>query len=325
MNSAVGVVIIGRNEGERLVRCLDAVRTYAAAAVYVDSGSTDGSVSAAEDRQFRVVKLDMRTPFTAARARNAGSARVLELFPSPEFIFFVDGDCEVNPAWIDTASAFLAKHPDIAAVFGRLRERYPERSLYNMLCDMEWSTFRPGETKVCGGNVLMRASAFAAAGGYRDELICGEEPELCVRLRKAGWRIWCLDVEMAVHDAAMYHFGQWWSRMMRGGYAFALGVALHGRPPERHSLREYRSAWTWGLGVPLAILILTAIFGAWMLVLLLLYPLQVVRLAVRDGPSRSANWWRAGALVLGKFPEMLGQLRHLTDRSGRRTQLIEYK
>ena len=45
-----------------------------------------------------------------------------------------------------------------------------------------------------------------AVGGFRDDLIAGEEPELCVRLRAAGWRIWrLLESDMAFHDAAMFY------------------------------------------------------------------------------------------------------------------------
>jgi GT2 family glycosyltransferase len=321
-----GIVIIGRNEGERLKRCLASLREFAARAVYVDSGSTDGSVAASEALGVKTLELDMRTPFTAARARNEGFRRLLEFHPGLEFVFFVDGDCEVSPGWLPLAADFLAQHPDVAVACGRRRERYPERSVYNMLCDFEWADHRPGPTKACGGDAVMRVSSFESVGGYRPELICGEEPELCVRLRQAGWSIWCLDADMTLHDAAMYHFGQWWKRMLRGGYAYALGVALHGAPPERHWVREYRSAWLWGFLLPASICILTLVFGAWALSLFVIYPLQVTRLAFRGQRSMRENWWRAAALVACKFPEVLGELRcHIDRYANRRAHLIEYK
>ena len=132
---------------------------------------------------------------------------------------------------------------------GRLRERFPDRSVYNMLCDIEWNT-PVGETKACGGNAMLRADALTQVGKYREDLIAGEEPELCVRLRASGWKIWRLDVEMALHDAAMTRFGQWWKRTKRAGYAFAQGAHLHGAPPERAGVRQSRSAWVWGLAIP---------------------------------------------------------------------------
>src|SRR5687767_7045111 len=41
----VGVVAIGRNEDQRLVRCLESMPRTIRKAVYVDSGSTDDSVA----------------------------------------------------------------------------------------------------------------------------------------------------------------------------------------------------------------------------------------------------------------------------------------
>ena len=325
MVKGIGVVVIGRNEGQRLERCLASLEGSADKVVYVDSGSVDGSVQMARQRGVEVLALDMTRPFTAARARNEGFARLQRLLPSMRHVQFVDGDCEVAAGWLPKAQAFLYAHPAVAVVCGRRRERFPQRSVYNLLCDLEWDT-PIGEAKACGGDALMRADAFAAVSGYRASLIAGEEPELCVRLRAAGWKIWRLPEEMTLHDAAMTRFGQWWQRSLRAGYAFAEGAYLHGAAPERHWLRESRRAWLWGLGLPLAIALACALLGSWGLLLLSAYPLQAVRLARRGGRSVRENWLQAVFLVLGKFPEMLGQVRFLLNRFGAgKTVLIEYK
>jgi GT2 family glycosyltransferase len=321
----VGVVVIGRNEGERLERCLASLVGMGHPVVYVDSASTDGSVAMALAQGVEVVELDMNIPFTAARARNAGFVRLRTISRQLRHVQFIDGDCELAPVWLAKAVTFLAGRDDVAAVCGRLREKHPQRSIYNMLCDMEWD--RPtGETNACGGIAMMRADAFEGAGGFRADLIAGEEPELCVRLRGAGWRIWRLADEMAFHDAAIARFGQWWTRTMRGGYAFAQGAALHGGKPECHGVRESRSIWFWGLGLPLMTATLAGWAGGWWLALLFAYPVQVIRLALRKYPSKAGNWWQAVFLVLGKFPEMLGQVKFLLQRQrGGQARLIEYK
>lgn len=321
----LGVVVIGRNEGERLARCLRSVLGQADAVVYVDSGSTDGSVALARDLGAQVVDLDLSLPFTAARARNAGFERLLAVAPQVDLVQFVDGDCELRPGWLDASVAFLREHADVAMVCGRLRERFPERSLYNRLCDMEWDT-PVGEARACGGIALARVAAIARVQGFRADLIAGEEPELCVRLRRDGWRIWRLEAEMAWHDAEMLRFGQWWRRAVRAGHAFAEGAYLHGSPPERHWVRESVSARVWGLGLPLAVLAATALAGWGGLLLLLVLPLQVVRLARRGGYHARANWWRALFLVLGKFPEAIGQVKfYRRQLMGGARRLIEYK
>lgn len=321
--AGLALVAIGRNEGERLRRCLQSVRGRVECLVYVDSGSTDGSVAMARALGADVVELDMRQPFTAARARNAGVARVRERLPGVRWIQMVDGDCEVAPGWLATAGAALDTEPGLAAVFGRRRERFPDASIYNRLCDIEWS-IAPGIVKACGGDVMFRAQALEQVGGYRDDLIAGEEPELCIRLRQRGWTIRCVGAEMTLHDAAMTRFGQWWRRTVRAGYAFAEGARLHGAPPERHWVKPLKSALAWSLGPPLVALVATAAVGPVGLLALLAYPLQVARLALRG--EGAARGWRALFLVLGKFPEAQGALRYarLTVLK-RRGGLIEYK
>jgi glycosyltransferase involved in cell wall biosynthesis len=324
--TSYGVVVIGRNEGDRLKRCLESVQSLSKPVVYVDSGSTDGSITAAQERGATVIELDMQSVFTAARARNEGLAKLTEMHPELDYVFFVDGDCEVASGWLKIATQFLDQHDDVAVVSGYRRERFPDKSIYNLLIDLEWRGYPFGETRICGGDALMRVRALQEVEGYRADLICGEEPEMCVRLRKRKWRIWRLDVPMSLHDAAMYHFSQWWKRQMRAGYAYALGASLHGEPPERHGVSESYRAWGWGLFIPFAIVLLALLLSAWYLALFALYPLQWARLAVRGTASRRINWLRSGALVLGKFPEMFGQIKFLSDRiRGARPRLIEYK
>jgi GT2 family glycosyltransferase len=314
----VAAVVIGRNEGKRLVRCLASLRGRAAPVVYVDSGSTDGSVAAARAAGAEVVALDMTVPFTAARARNAGLAR-LEEAADTSLVQVIDGDCELQPDWLETAAAFMAAHPRVAMVAGRLRERFPDATVWNRLADAEWDT-PVGETDAVGGIALLRRAAVGAVGGYRDSLIAGEEPELCLRLRRAGWKIWRLEAEMALHDIAMTRIGQWWRRARRYGHAIAEGAALHGRGPERYCVRTVQRTLVWGLGVPLAALC-GALITPWGWAVLLLWPLQVLRLR-----RRGHAWAGAFFLVLGKLPETQGILGyHLARLARSRPKLIEYK
>ena len=324
--TAVGVVVIGRNEGERLERCLASVAGGAEHLAYVDSGSSDGSVALARSQGIEVIELDMRQPFTAARARNAGLQRLLQLRSDLKYVFFVDGDCEVAHGWIGEAVRFLESHPDVAVVCGRRRERHPEKSIYNLLCDIEWDGAPAGETGACGGDAVMRVAAFRQVAGFRPDLICGEEPELCARLRQAGWRIWRLAADMTTHDAAIYHFTQWWQRTVRVGYGYAMFMRLDSVRHDKQWIGRYRRSRVWSLGVPALIVAASPFFGWSALWLLALYPLQVARLALRGRRGARANWSRAAALVLGHFAEMHGQLKYQLQRyRGTRSGLIEYK
>ena len=317
----IGAVVIGRNEGERLRRCLASMAGKVARVVYVDSGSTDGSLEMARDQGATIVELDLSKPFTAARARNAGIAALNDPpGPAPDYIQFVDGDCELREGWLETALAFLERHRDVAVACGRRRERFPEASVYNRLTDLEWDT-PVGEARACGGDALMRGDALTQVGGYDPSLIAGEEPELCVRLRAAGWKIWRLDAEMTWHDAAITALSQWWKRARRAGHAYAEGAAMHGRPPERHKVTETRRALLWGAALPLGVGVLALVISPWALGLLLVYPAQIARIAAKTGDPV-----QAGFLMLGKFPEALGALDYWQRRlRGQRSRLIEYK
>jgi len=318
------VVAIGRNESERLKQCLKST-SEAATTVYVDSGSSDASAQWARAFRVDVVELDLTTPFTAARARNTGFRRLRELAPDLNYVQFIDGDCELDTTWPSAAISFLHSNGKICAVLGRRRERFPERSIYNRMCDKEWD-IPVGEVSACGGDVMMRVNAFEASGGYRDDLIAGEEPELCLRLRAAGWKVWRLDHEMTLHDAAMLHFSQWWRRQVRSGYAFAQGAHLHGRGPERHWVWESRRARLWGIGFPLSIIGALVVVGRLGTLLLLIYPLQILRRMTQMPGSLKSRLQFSFFEQLARFPESLGQLRFARDRLlKRRGGLIEYK
>jgi GT2 family glycosyltransferase len=318
--ASVGVVVTGRNHGERLLRCLDSVRAHAPRIVYVDGGSGDGSIERARERGVPTIVLDTSRPATAARARNAGWQALAEDTAAPEFVQFLDADCELAPRWLRRAAAFLEQRADVAAVCGRLHERFPEASIYNRLRDAEWDA-PPGQTRYCGGNAMLRLQALRAAGGFRDELVAGEEPELCVRLTDAGWHVWRLRDDMGWHDAAMKRFSHWWQHAQRTGYAFAEGARLHGRTPHRHWVRETHRAWWWAGALPLSAAAAIATFGAPGAALLGAYPLQFAR-RVHAEPSGDWRWdaTRAGFELLSRFAELSGQGLYWRDRWRRRRQ-----
>ncbi len=318
--SRIAAIAIGRNEGDRLKRCLSSLKGHAAPIIYVDSGSTDGSAEYAHGVGVEVVDLDLSVPFTAARARNEGLARLNEVRPDWELVQFIDGDCELDAAWMPQAEAALTEDAGLALVCGRRRERFPDASLWNRLIDAEWDT-PVGETRECGGDALMRRTALDDAGGYNPALIAGEEPEMCYRMRQKGWRMRRLDAEMTLHDAALTRFGQWWKRARRAGHSYAELAALHGAGREGFRKRETSRALIWGLALPLLILLALFLFGPPALGLLLIWPLQVLRLTFKGFPAREGLF-----LVLGKLPEAQGVLGyHIRRLTGRDQTLIEYK
>jgi glycosyltransferase involved in cell wall biosynthesis len=324
----VGAVIIGRNEGDRLIQCLSSLSTSINEIVYVDSGSTDDSVTRAKLMGVHTVTLDMEIPFTAARARNAGAEYLLKHFSKLRYIQFVDGDCEMSIGWHEAAYFFLEAAPNYAIACGRRRERFPEQSVFNALCDIEWNT-SIGDALSCGGDALIRAESYSAISGYNEALIAGEEPEMCYRLRNLGLKIMRLDKEMTSHDAAIFRIGQWWKRAKRAGYAFANNCYLHGRDgPEHFKCREVGSIVIWSLLFPISVLIL-GIFKPILLSSLFVYFIQIGRVvfqAKRRGVKSRLALYYGLSTIVAKWPQLVGVITFLLNNvKGRRGRLIEYK
>lgn len=328
--SPVGVVLIGRNEGERLVRCLDSVCDGRRPVVYVDSGSSDASCDEARARGALVVDLDMSTPFSAARARNAGWRHLLEQHPELTYVQFVDGDCEVEGGWIELALETLNGDDGAVAVCGYRHERYPERSIYNRVCDVEWRFGEPGPVTCFGGDVMIRAAALREVDGYDPSVIAAEDDELGIRLRKAtGGVLRRVDAKTTLHDANMHKVGQWFQRAKRCGHGYAQVNHMHGAPPERYFAQNLKRTLLWGAVAPAGALALAlpslglslAVFGR--------YPVVAARTAVRTH-ERGFSWGHAVAwgvsCAAAPFPEVLGVAKfHLDRLRDRAPEIIEYK
>ena len=331
-SAQVGAVVIGRNEGERLKGCLRSMIDQVTKIVYVDSGSTDDSVAFAKSLGVLVVDLDTSIPFSAGRARNEGFTALREALPDVDYVQFVDGDCELISEWLPAAVRFLDENSEVAVVCGQRKERYPEASVYNRLCDIEWNT-PVGKAQACGGDFLSRARAFAGVNGFNPSVVAGEEPEMCFRLREKGWQIWRIDQVMTMHDAQMTRLKQWWLRAKRCGHAYAQGESLHGNSPEQYYRREVKSTLLWGPVLLLApVGILLGLLGMpYITIILLCLPavlyLKVLKYSLLDkklGLVEALVF--AFFIVLAKLPELIGIITfNRRSRNNQRPSIIEYK
>jgi GT2 family glycosyltransferase len=325
MSEPIGLVVIGRNEGEQLRRCFCSTAGKFVTTVYVDSGSTDGSCDLARSLGVQVVDLDMSQPFTAARARNLGIRRLLELQPALKLIHTLDGDVEMIDGWLESAVAVMNGNPKAAVLSGLRIEKYPERSPYIRMCNIEWN--KPDGYPACEGDAILRVEAFQKVGGFNEKLIAGEEPELCLRFWNAGYECLRNRVPMTRHDVGLLYFSQWWKREKRAGHAYAEGAAMYGR---MHYLRQSMGIWFWAAFVPLAGIALAYwTRGISLAFVAAMYAVLFFR-AYRGVRSRAAS----GALareyaffnVLSKFPMLSGMMQYWYGRAtGKKSGIIEYK
>jgi len=318
----LAIIAIGRNEGARLHGCLSSLLGLAERLIYVDSGSSDDSLATARTLRAEVVELDPATPFTAARARNAG---VAALGPDlPEYIHFIDGDCVMVPGWIDSALSAMIADPGLGIVTGWRAEIRPHDSIYNAICDHEWH--RPaGPITTCGGDMLVRGAAFQQAGGFNEAVIAAEDDDFCLRVAMAGFTLIRLPQAMTRHDADMRRFSQWWRRSVRNGHGFGQLGTLH----PGHLARERLRVWVFAAALPILAVIALALTPWLVLGVLAIYAGSYLRTVA--GLHQGGMEIRLAAhqglfLSLSKFPNLIGMITfYLRNRRGRDIQIIEYK
>jgi glycosyltransferase involved in cell wall biosynthesis len=327
----LSVVVVGRNEGERLVRCLESVAAASQPAgswevIYVDSASSDGSVERAARLGAQVISVAPIRP-CAAVGRNAGwrAARAAT-------VLFLDGDTVLSPDFVHQALEEFCD-PKVGVIFGDRRESNPGGSIYNRVLDLDW-IIPPGPVEFCGGEALVRRQVLEAVGGYDDRVMAAEDTELCARIRSSGYTILHVDRPMVQHDLAITRFSQYWRRALRTGYAYAQ-VSEQIRPED--SPAWYRQAQR---NRPHGAAIIAMILGGTIIaaekrsvVPLLILAAILTALAVRT--AIRSRWKKVPFTTrllhglhshLVQIPLLLGQLKYRLDRfSGRATELIEYK
>lgn len=326
----VGIVVIGRNEGERLGECLKSVLRTGCPAVYVDSGSTDDSVATASHFGVDIVQLDPTRPFSAARARNEGFSCLLKNRPSIRLVQFVDGDCILLPGWIEAAIRALSEDSRRSAVIGGLLERNADASPYNRLCALEWRRAR-GDLENYGdfgGISMIWAEVFRELGGFRPDMIAGEDSELGVRMGLAGYKITKIDTPMATHDANMLNFRQWWRRAMRAGHAIGQRSDIHGRSAVRDCVRERNSTLFWGIALPLVVLLMalpTRGGSLYLLAAYLMLGFRVWRYRTSLGDGSRDAFVYATFIVIGKIANAVGLVKFFLTKFARGCEINEYK
>lgn len=330
VSNEIGIVIIGRNEAQRLSSCFESMRQEGCLKVYVDSGSKDNSVDLAKENQVDVVELDSSRPFSAARARNEGFQKLIQLNPNIEFVQFIDGDCTLLADWIEIASNALISSPQRAAVIGHLLERNIEASPYNRLCALEWRSASGdlSDFGALGGISLIRASVFKELGGFNPEVIAGEDSEFGVRMGLAGYKVTKLDHDMATHDANILKFSQWWKRSVRAGHAIGQRAFINGDSAHKDCIKERNSTLFWAGFIPLLIIVFLPFIQGYSLLLIGAYfylCYRVTTFRLKQGDSLGDAWFYTKYLLLSKFANMVGLMKFYFNKLSERYEIIEYK
>ena len=196
----ISVVVIGKNEGERLDACLqsvkDALRTLSYELIYVDSHSTDGSLGVAHAHGARCFGLEAKDT-TAGLARFAGAREV-----RGEYLLFLDGDMRLCPGFVEKALAAMASR-GYDGVTGQREDVYLREGKEIGRVPNYFGCTAERLAPEFGGALFIRADALARCGGWSVDTVACEEAELHARLQDAGCRVGELPVPMIVHCDAV--------------------------------------------------------------------------------------------------------------------------
>jgi glycosyltransferase involved in cell wall biosynthesis len=310
-----GIVVIGRNEGIRLAECFKSIKNNDCRIIYVDSASTDNSLEIAKQFKIETISLDPYSPLNAARGRNAGAQRLLELDPSIPLIQFIDGDTALDKNWLQTAQTTLQKKTEIAVLVGDLTEKNPSSSIYKQLSALEWEQVY-GEVKSVGGNCMIRTQVFLDVGGFNSEIAAAEDSELCYRIRQKGWKIFHMNVPMGIHDTQIFNFRHFCKRCVRTGYAYQQVSMLYKNNEEKIFLRENLSNWIYGGVIPVLAIGLMPLSHGLSLLLFLIYPFLFGRIFFRMKKCWNPllAFLYAFMCVITKFPGFYGACKYLLKR-----------
>lgn len=317
----IGVVVIGGGT--------DATGTALSAPeeALVVSVATAGTAAAKAAREagLELVELDVNS-IGGGRARNAGYRRLKKLSPDLKYVQFIEAGALIDPEWLQHASRFMARRPEVAALEGRTVETAPAKSAFQRIVNRAREA-PEGEAQTCGPNAFFRADAFEAAGGFRGDIIADETADLCIRLRRRGAHVWRSEEVMALVEPKPMSFAEWRKRASDDGFLHAAGAALHGGPPERYRAGEQARAVMWGAVFP-AVIVVSAILAAVttaiftyggdplaaalgvVLAGLLLYAVKVVVIAIANGPAAPFSWIYGAASTFGAFYECAGVARY---------------
>ncbi|MBI1393213.1 MAG: AAA family ATPase [Alphaproteobacteria bacterium] len=259
------------------------------------------------------------------RARNAGYRRMKKLAPNVRFVQFLGPQARLDPKWLEAATAFMARRPEVAAISGVEALAEGERRLFQKLRSIRLRK-EPGEAIFTSENFFVRAAAFETAGGFRGDIPGAETADLCVRLRRRGAHIWRVEDTMTLIAPAVKGAGGWFAACARDGKSFALRAALHGAPPERLCALERSRAIFWGAVIPTLMVGSASLFGAVAYVAdrgldyrvaiaapigagMLAYLVKIVASAFKHGPFRPSSWAYGVFSTIGHFAEFIGILQ----------------
>ncbi len=202
----LSVIIITRNESKKIAQHIESVLQATAhlddvEIVLVDSASTDGTPGIARQYPLKVIEIPSDAFFSPAAGRCIGMQH-----SNSQYIYFLDGDMQLDANWFNTALPMIEANPMLAAIAGKCHEISFNEQGHQV--SKEQDRFEVGEqtqdVRHLGQSVLYRRAVLEQVGGFNPYLSNEEELELGLRISAAGYQLQRIPVPMTVHKTLYY-------------------------------------------------------------------------------------------------------------------------
>jgi len=209
MNIDVSVIIVSYQTADLIGPCLTSVlsqRDVTTEIFVVDNASTDGSATVVANR-FPTVNI---TANEENRGFGAANNQVLPQCRG-RHILFLNPDTVLQEGCLAAAAAHMDGHPELGLAGLRIlnpdgsdQESVSYRYLSERYTTGELAEL-PGEiAAVLGAAMIAPRGAIEAVGGFDEEFfLYGEDEDLCLRLRRRGFRVGYIPAARVLH-----HHGQ---------------------------------------------------------------------------------------------------------------------
>jgi N-acetylglucosaminyl-diphospho-decaprenol L-rhamnosyltransferase len=203
--SDFSVIIVNYNTADFLRRCLNSLGSQGdirVRAIVVDNASNDDSQDIVKSEFPQVKLITNKQNLGFARANN----QALRSCKS-KYVYFLNPDTEVQQGALGAILGFMDSHPNVGLAGTRIinpdgspqpsvETRYPGQKRARQ----ELRGLDTGIAWVLGASMIARRALLEDLGGFDERFhLYGEEQDLCLRARKAGWTIGYIPDAVVVH------------------------------------------------------------------------------------------------------------------------------
>ena len=227
MTCDLSVIIVNWNTKDLLSQCIESIKTHTERTSYeiivVDNFSSDGSPEMVEKNFPDVFLIKNKKNRGFGRANNQGLAKA-----QGKYILFINSDVVVEENCLDEMLDFMEKNPDVGASSCKLtfpdgtlqhscrkfpslktfflmllgvRYFFPNMKIFRYYLMLDWDHSNIKEVdQIMGSFMLIRRDVLDQIGSFDERYwMYFEEVDLCLRMKKAGWKIVHYPYVSAVH------------------------------------------------------------------------------------------------------------------------------